>query len=806
IFFLDFWIASSFLGREGQYPRSPESIRIQDLFRSGSMKVYTPVSLVLAVIVALPLYRGWEAALMFFFGSSVGVNDPVYGNDIGFYLFDYPVFELIQKELLTASVLLLGCMALLYWAQYRFIDQRVKGVPFGAKLHLSVLWGFVTLFVVWGLLLDRFNLLYVDTHEPAYFGPGFVDLLYQLPLIWLSIVAFLSIALSVLFLAFYPSRIPRSCLLISCVIFVGMIGLRHAGFISNLIERYVVTPNPVSAEKAFMEYNIEATLNAYQLDGVQTIERDVTVTPEADLAYWVNAEHLQNIPIWDRELLSEVYQQLQGIRPYYGFPTVDEDRYQIGGQFVQVNIAAREVNVDKLPAEARNWENLYLRYVHGYGVVVSPAAQSGRSTMGWYVRDLNLHSDVGMKVVNPDIYYGQEDLKRAIVPNALKVVGMSGSDPDTGPNNRGAGGVPIPSLFRKALFAIYFADKNIFFSTNIDTESRILFRRNIAERIHRLAPYLALDSDPYVVMTSFGLFWIQDAYTLSDRYPVSKHSRFQFRARNSFNETENFNYIRNSIKVVVNAYNGETHFYVSDPGDPIIQAYRRAYPGFFKDMSELSGELQSHLRYPRDFFYLQMKMYAKYHQTEPEMFFQQAETWTFAKSETGEVLPYYLTITFEDCPDTGKFVLINPMTPIGRDNLSGLAVAGSFSPSKCTSGYSQNIALFKFKKDIQVEGPSQVSALIAQDPKIAQQITLWDQRGVKVVHGRMIILPAGKSLLYIEPIYMISKKKTNIPELIRIIIATRGVVVMEESLEQGFKALEAKLRQNRDSNPERATN
>lgn len=797
IFFFHFWIASSFLGVEQNSGSLAKSNGLFRLFQTGSLAVYTPLSLILGFIVAIPLYRQWESALLFFFGDPSGIKDQVYGNDISFYLFDYPVYTLIQKELLITAVVLFLAIALLYWLEHRISGTKKRDYPLAAKIHLAILFGFVSLFVVWGFMLERFSLLHVNQHEPVFFGPGFVEIRYQLPLIWLAIIAFLGISVSGLVYFFQRSTITKTLFIGSLVSLIIVLALQKIALIPNLIERFIVAPNPVKAEKSFMEHNIQATLHAYDLSNVETTDFEVTLKPEQDLHLWANEEHLQSIPVWDREMLDEVYQQLQGIRPYYKFTSVDEDRYMIDGNKVQVNISAREININKLPREAQSWENKHLRYTHGYGAVITPAAQTGGKPMDWYVRNLNLHSAVGLHVEKPDIYYGLEKLERAIVPNELSIKGLSGTSQEPMKNYEGKSGVPIPSLFRKILFAFYFNDEKIFFSTNINTQSKVLFRRNVKERISTLAPYLSLDSDPYLVLTEKGFFWIQDAYTLSDSYPVSKPSNFKFQNKQYRKEEKHFNYIRNAVKVIVDAYDGTTSFYISDPKDPVIQAYNRAYPGVFREISELPFELNRHLRYPRDFFYLQMQVYAKYHQTEPELFYEQAETWHFAKTGNREVKPYFLTTEVQNCPNIGKFVLISPMTPIRRDNLSGLAIAGSLSADECESGYSQNIVMFKFKKDIQVDGPAQISALIDQNPEISQQLTLWDQHGSRVNLGRMIILPVGNSLLYVQPVYLISEKKTKIPELARIIVSMGNTVVMENSLKAGLKKLELTLKKNR---------
>jgi uncharacterized membrane protein (UPF0182 family) len=347
----------------------------------------------------------------------------------------------------------------------------------------------------------------------------------------------------------------------------------------------------------------------------------------------------------------------------------------------------------------------------------------------------------------------------------------------------GEGGIPIPSLFRKALFAFYFKDEKIFFSTNISSQSKVKIRRNITERINTLTPFLHLDKDPYLVITKDRFYWIQDAYTLSNKYPVSKPADDDF-----LEGKQNFNYIRNSVKVIVDAFDGDVDFYIADPSDAIIQAYSSAYSGLFKNLEEMPAELKKHLRYPRDLHYLQMKVFAKYHQQSPELFYEQAETWQFANVRDQPVLPYYQTMDFGNCNDTEEFVLINPMTPVNRNNLSMLGVASTLDKTNCSQDYKPGITVYKFGKDVQVNGPAQVEALINQNPEISAQFTLWGQYGSVVEMGRMIILPMGNTVLYVQPIYLASTK-TKIPELTRVIVSIGNEVVMDKTLWSAFSRL-----------------
>ena len=751
---------------------------------NGSAKVYTPISLALAIFIAIPFYNQWEDALLFFFGRDSGISETVYGNDVSFYMLSYPTFILIQKELLITAILLFFSIGLLYWLEHVFIPNQSKEYPLGVKVHLSILMGFVAAFVVWGFMLDRFNLLYTNTHEPIFYGPGFVEIRYQLPLIWLEIITFIATALSAGLFIFSEQHRVKAPFLISLSVFIVAIVLPRIELIPNLVHKYIVNPNPVKTNKPFMQQNIDATLSAYDLKNINTVDLSIKLNATEDIDTWGTQKRFENIPVWDREFIIDSYKQLQEIRPYYKILSVDEDRYFVLDHTRQVNLAAREVNTSKLPPEAQNWENIHLRYTHGYGAAVTPAAQDANKPLVWYLRDLNMNSDVGFKVEHPDIYYGLEHYEYAIVPNKLNIEAIAGSDPSVTLEYHGEGGIPISSLFRKGLLSFYFKDEKIFLSTNISTQSKIKIRRNITERIHTLAPFLHLDKDPYLVINSDRFYWIQDAYTISNKYPDSKPSGHDF-----LDGKQNFNYIRNSVKIVVDAYDGDVDFYISDPSDAIIKAYDNAYPGLFKNLDEMPVDLKKHLRYPRDLYYLQMKMYAKYHQQSPELFYEQAETWAQAKVRGEPVQPYYQTMDFGNCNDSEEFVLIEPMTPVNRSNLSMIGVAGTMDKKTCgDTSYKPGITIYKFGKDIQVNGPAQIEALTQQDPEISAQFTLWGQYGSVVEMGRMIILPMGHTVLYVQPIY-IASAKDKMPQLTRIIVSIGNETIMDTTLWSAFNRL-----------------
>lgn len=791
IFFFHFWIASRYLGLNppdevfNNIDKSRRFQRFADMFMSGSMRIYTLISLLLAILIAIPFYQQWETALLFFFGRDSGVTEPVYGNDVSFYMLSYPIFILIQKELLLTAILLFISVGALYWLEHVFVPHQSKEFPLGAKIHLGVLMGFIVLFVVWGFMLQRFSLLYTDTHEPVFYGPGFVEIRYRLPLIWLSIITFLATAVTASLFIFSEKHRIKTPFLISLGAFLLVIFFPTIDSIPATIQKLIVLPNPVRTEKTFMQNNIDATLDAYDLKRVNVVDLPIKLDATDDIKTWSTQKFFENIPVWDRELLIDVYRQLQGIRPYYSFPGVDEDRYFILDHIRQVNLAARELNFSKLPPEAHTWENMHLRYTHGYGSVVSPAAQDANKPLVWYLRDLNMYSPVGLSIKYPDIYYGLEDYTYAITPNRLNVVDISGSltDPGVTAEYKGKGGIPISSLFRKMLFAFYFKDEKIFFSTNITDQSKLLMRRNIVERIRKLTPFLHLDKDPYLVIGKDRFYWIQDAYTLSKWYPVSKPASDDF-----LDGAQDFNYIRNSVKIVIDALDGEVAYYISDTSDALIRAYSNAYPSVFKNIEEMPAELRAHLRYPRDLYYAQMKIYAKYHQRTPELFYEQAETWQFASVREKPVMPYYQTMDFGYCNHKEELVMINPMTPINRTNLSMIGVASILDKAGCGLDYKPNITVYRFLRDIQVNGPAQVEALIAQNPDISAQFTLWDQRGSEIVLGRMVILPIGNTVLYVEPVYLLSTR-TSIPELTRVIVSIGNHTVMDTTLWGAFSRL-----------------
>jgi uncharacterized protein len=780
IFFLNFWVASRFLGTSpasGQNAAALSRTRsLMHKFRSGSLKVYTPFSLALAVLLAWPFFQRWEEALLFLFAPASGLTDPVFGKDISYFLFSLPIYlSVLNTLLMTLGLLFLGLL-LLYWLERRVLSRQALRLPPGAKVHLSVLVFLMFLVGVWDFWLQRQSLLYTTSHAGLFFGPGFVEMRVILPLIWLSLLCLLGTAIALIFYI-NARRGLRALVLVTSLFFV-VLWARYSPFLPNLVDQYIVKPNEISRERPYIEKNIQATLAAYDLDRVERREYTIEEVPW-DLNAPKVKINLRNIPVWDREVLQDVYQQLQELRTYYRFTSVDVDRYTVNNVYQQVFLAPRELSLENLPSGVRNWINERLKYTHGYGVVMTPAAQGGEEPMTWFIQDIPPRSDFGFTIEQPGIYYGLSESGYVIAPNDSQEIDYPIEEGNKLTDYQGRSGVPVHSLFRKLIFSVYFQERGIFFTAKTNEKSRLLFRRNIVERIKTLTPFFRLDEDPYIVVTKKGLFWIQDAYTSSDRYPFSERHK------------QGLNYIRNSVKIVVDAYNGTVDYYLADPRDPIIQAYSRMYPGLLKSLDQMPADLKSHLRYPKDLFEIQMEIYAKYHQTDPEVFYKQEDLLEFPQVQHGglavRVKPYYLTLNLID-REKFEFISICPMTPRARDNLRALCVVG------CDGGNYGKILVYTFPKGLLVYGPSQVDAFIDQDTQISEQLTLWNQMGSQVERGRMILLPVRGAILYIQPVYLKASAGVKIPQLKRLIINKGEVTVMEPSLEQGLAKLDQRLR------------
>ena len=770
LIFMNFWVASRYLGVTMWHKDAKVKSVIRG-FRTGSLKIYTPLSLLLAIPLALPMYEEWENALLFFFAPATGVSDSLFHLDVSFYLFALPIIILLQGRLILTLTLLLVALAILYAVEMKVLSKERRPLYRGARLHLSLIIFLIFLVMCCGYGVEALMLQYTTANMPLFYGPGYAEIRWGLPILGLTAGLMFLAALSLMFVVM--TRRGIKAFVVFGILALGAHFAKDWDKIPDSVNTYLVKPNELDKQKPYIDQTIQSTLTGYQLRNVE--RRPYRSLPvDAPMKALGESVELESIPLWDNELLGAVFQQLQAIRPYYQFSGVDAARYLVDDTLHQVYLAAREITVENLPDTAKTWVNKRMKYTHGYGLVMTPAAQSGEDVMKWYIKNMPPESDVGFTVKEPSIYYGMSEQSYVIAPNESEEFHYPGVQDEVLINYKGDGGVSIGTLWSKLLFSLYFKDRNLFFTNQTQPESRIHFRRNIQERIRILAPFLELDENPYLVVTPERLYWMQDAYTTSRWYPNSEPYHNQL------------NYIRNSVKIVVDAYTGKVDFYLQEENDPIARAYQGMYPGLIREYDEMPEALRKQTRYPKDLFEIQMRMYATYHQTDPETYYKGEDRMEFAEIMHQKSLirmkPYYMTLDLID-PGRREFLLLTPLLPMNRDNLRALAVAGSDGDN-----YGR-VILYTFPKGSQVFGPPQINALIDQHTEIAQNITLWNQEGSEVKRGKMIVLPVDGRILYIQPLYMEATGRLQIPQLKRVIVCASEKVVMDVSIEKAVKKL-----------------
>ena len=539
---------------------------------------------------------------------------------------------------------------------------------------------------------------------------------------------------------------------------------------SSLVQRFSVTPNEQVRETPFIQHNIAATRRAFALDTVEErpVSGDARLTPQ-DIER--NGATLKNVRLWDHAPLLETFGQIQEIRTYYDFASVDNDRYHVNGALRQVMLSARELNSASLPA--RTWVNERLTFTHGYGLTLGPVNEvTSEGLPVLFVRNLPPETIPDLKIDEPSIYFGELSNDFVIVRTRTPEFHYPRGDENETTRYSGSGGVPLGSLWRKLVFALRFGSYQILLSDDISDESRILFNRHIRERVERIAPFLAFDRDPYLVLADGRLYWLIDAYTTSDRYPYSTPAG-------------RINYIRNSVKFVIDAYNGTLNAYLSDTTDPIAATFARIFPNTFKPLSEMPSSIREHVRYPEDIFAIQAQVYATYHMTQPNVYYNREDQWEIPTVDEGTernaMQPYYTIMRLPGEKDA-EFIQMLPFTPRRRDNLAAWLVARS------DGEHYGRLRVFEFPKQKLVFGPRQVVARIAQDQVISPQITLWNQQGSQVIWGTLMVIPIEESLICVRPLYR-RAQGGRIPELTRVIVAYENRIVMEETLEEGLARL-----------------
>ena len=561
---------------------------------------------------------------------------------------------------------------------------------------------------------------------------------------------------------------------------VSILVISHLGFkiiYPAVQQKYFVTPNELLKEEPYLKHNIKYTRLAYGLDKVE--RRDFELEEVSDRGVLTrqdiqkNEATINNIRLWDWRPLLTTYKQIQEIRPYYTFNDVDVDRYMIDGKTQQVMIAPRELSYDEVPENAKNWVNQHFEYTHGQGIVMSPVNRiSPNGLPEFFIKDIPPRSTIEIKVDQPEIYYGEETNHYIFTETKFKTTEMNdlntGGPASSVNTNPKTTGISVASLWRKIVYALYFKNFNIVISDYLTEESNIHYFRNIRERAKKIAPFLVYDKDPYVMVHEGTIYWIIDAYTLSDRYPYSQPS-----------QAGAFNYIRNSVKVIINAYTGEIYFVATDEEDPLVKTYRKIFPNLFQDLQEIPEEFKKHFRYPQDLFKIQAQIYSSYHMDKPEVFYKKEDMWETPReiydSSEQRMEPYYITMKLPENKNQ-EFMLILPFTPFKKNNMI------SWLAAHCDSENYGKLLLYEFPKKQLVYGPMQIEARIDQDPQISELLTLWNQKGSNVIRGNLMTIPIEKSLLFVEPLYL-QAEQGQMPELKRVIVSYNERIIISDSLE-----------------------
>ena len=698
----------------------------------------------------------------------VGQADPLFGIEVSFYLFRLPfIWFLYHLVLFTLVICLLSAIFLYLVEGGVAVTPRGPDVSRPARAHLLALGALIFLAMAYRCRLAMYGLLY--SPRGIIYGAGYSDVA-TLPV--LKILLFLCLVTSLLLLVgALRGSVKPAILSIAALMAVWVIG---GSMYPEIIQRFIVAPNEIDKERPYITHAIEFTRKAYALDRFE--EREFSAVEDLSLTdIRANDATMRNVRLWDHEPLKTTFRQLQEIRTYYDFENVDNDRYWINGVYRQLSLSARELNVTSLPS--RGWINEHLSYTHGYGLCLGPVNESTSEGLPeLFIKNIPPVSTTPLRISRPEIYYGEMTNDYCFVDTHAKEFDYPSGAQDVYTTYQGSGGIPVANIWRRLLFALKFGEKNILFSSDISDSSRLMVYRQILERAGRLTPFLTYDPDPYVVIADNGsLYWMLDGYTTSDQYPYSE-------------PTEDMgNYIRNSVKVTVNAYTGKVHFYISDPTDPLIQAYAGMFPGVFEPLDAMPQDLRAHIRYPEAFFSIQAAKYAEYHMTDPQVFFNKEDLWRVAQSaargQNAPMSPYYTIMKLAEVGNKEEFILMVPFTPSKKQNMIAWMAA------RCDPPNYGKVLVFTFPKQKLIYGPQQIEARIDQEPSISQQLTLWDQHGSSVIRGTLLVIPVLNSVLYVEPIYLAAQSGGGLPQMQRVIVSYSDHVVMASTLDAALSQI-----------------
>jgi uncharacterized membrane protein (UPF0182 family) len=720
-------------------------------------------ALILSLLIGFAQTGNWDILLKWLYAAPFGRSDPLFRHDLGFYIFSLPVYELIRDWAHLLTFLSAALAVCIYWVRGDFTYQQAGFPTLSSTVirHLSALLAVFFLVKSGGYILQRFELL--TSSNGIVFGAAYTDVHLRLPLLMaLAGASVLGAIMCAANIWLAGLRLP-----VAAVVLVFAVSLVET-VIPNVFQGYWVKPDELKLESRYIANNIELTRYGFALDHITSapFPAQGRLTPEVIAA---NQATIQNIRWWDPRPLLDTYRQLQELRLYYDFHDIDVDRYAIDGSYREVMLSARELNQSKLPADAQTWINQRFKFTHGNGLAMNPVNrfdQEGLPT--FYTKDIPPVSPPELRIDRPEIYFGEETANYVVVGGGTKEFDYAKGQENVYNVYQGRDGVSLGSLWRRALFAWYLGDFKLLISENVTAASKILFRRLIQNRMQRIAPFLLLDHDPYLVVNDGRLVWLQDAYTVSDALPYSQRIR-----------SDGINYIRNSVKIAIDAYDGKPVFYVADPSDPVVQTYQRIFPSLFQPLDSMPPSLRRHIRYPEDLFLIQAGVYGTYHMKDPEVFYNKEDLWSFPKeSHRGQnaiMQPYY-TIMRLPGEAREEFILMLPMVPNNRDNMIAWLAA------RCDGSNYGKVIEFAFSKEKLIYGPAQIEARIDQDTTISQQLSLWNQTGSRVIRGNLLAIPIDDLILYVEPLYL-SAESRQLPELKRLIASAGDRVVMAQDVD-----------------------
>lgn len=804
VFYFNVWLAGRMNAR-AQRPRflDPEREVYAQMARMAARWLGVGGAIFLSFLVGGNASTHWSEYVQFTRSVPFNVTEPVFGRDVSFYVFRLPFLGFLQSWLLfTLGAAAVGAAIIHYGERAAdFVGGSLSAVPATVRKHLLWLAGAFAAAWAWGHWLARYDTLW--SNNGAFIGAGYTDIHARIPG---QVVQTLLMLLVAAFCVANTQRGKPFVLPLYGVALWAVGSLLMVGLWPSFVQRFRVVPNQFTAEKPYIERDIKFTRQAYGLDKIKEESISGTqVLTKQDLDD--DAETIENIRLWDWPQLGSVFEAKQALKTYYRFRlpefasfttadyNIDVDRYQMDGQNRQVMLAPRELYPEGLPAQAQTWINLRLQYTHGYGLVMSPVNRvDSEGLPEYFLGQLPVVSTrPELSVDRPQIYYGE--LARDYVIINTKQDELDYPSPEGNKLSRytGKGGTRLGGTFSRLMWSFRLGDANMLLSGDLTRDSRVIFRRNIRERVQTIAPFLNWDNDPYIVLHEGKLVWIMDGYTATNRYPYARQTDVGMGELAAY---QSFNYIRNSVKAVVDAYDGAATFYAADPNDPMLKLWRRVFPGLVVSMDKMPDGLRAHLRYPEDLFRIQRDIYTVYHMTDARNYYGKEDQWEVpqdpgaageeGQETAGRLTPYYLNMRLPGSNKT-EFLLMTPFTPLRTQNMSGWMCA------KCDPEDYGQLYVYRYPKGVNVNGPQQIMAQINSQEDISQTVTLLGQRGSRVIWGNLLAIPVGRTLLYAMPLYVQAAGATaaKIPEINQVVLATGDRIVMRPTLEEAVGALGA---------------